>query len=74
MKFNRGGLICVGLYASYVLFILAVTYLAIDDKTRGFFVALSALPAGWSSAPCRRRRWSGCWSTIILALPAACIS
>ena len=29
MKFNRGGLICVGLYASYVLFMLAVAYLAL---------------------------------------------
>ncbi|EJN15801.1 hypothetical protein PMI42_00566 [Bradyrhizobium sp. YR681] len=46
MKFNRGGLICVGLYASYVLFMLAVAYLALDGKTRGFFLALSALP-GW---------------------------
>jgi len=46
VRFNRGGLICVGLHTSYVLFMLAVAYLAIDDKTRGFFVALSALP-GW---------------------------
>ena len=46
MKFNRGGLICVGLYTSYVLFVLAVAYLALDGKTRGFFLTLSAL-AGW---------------------------
>lgn len=46
MKFNRGGLICIGLYTSYVLFMLAVAYLALDGKTRGFFLALSALP-GW---------------------------
>jgi hypothetical protein len=46
VKFNRGGLICVGLYTSYVLFMLVVAYLALDGKTRGFFLALSALP-GW---------------------------
>lgn len=46
MKFNRGGLICVGLYMSFVLLMLAAAYLALDGKTRGFFLALSALP-GW---------------------------
>jgi hypothetical protein len=46
VKFNRGGLICVGFYASYVLFMLAAAYLARDSKTSGFFMALSALP-GW---------------------------
>ncbi|WP_456623834.1 hypothetical protein [Bradyrhizobium sp. P5_C12] len=46
MKFNRGGLICVGLYTCYILFMLAAAYLAPNDKTRGFFVGLSGLP-GW---------------------------
>lgn len=46
MKFSRGGLICVCLYTCYILFMLAAAYLAADSKTRGFFLALSALP-GW---------------------------
>lgn len=46
LKLSRGGVICVGIYGSYVLFMLAAAYFAHDGKTRGLFLALCALP-GW---------------------------
>ncbi len=47
MKFNRGGLICVGIWACYVLLTLAAAYLVDDGKNRWFFVMLSSLPGGF---------------------------
>ncbi|WP_456686364.1 hypothetical protein [Bradyrhizobium sp. P5_C11_2] len=68
MKFNRGGLICVGLYTCYILFMLAAAYLAPNDKTRGCSWGSVVFLAGSSLQRCPKPRSSSCRLTPILSL------
>jgi hypothetical protein len=70
VKLNRGGLICAGIYAGFLLLALTGAFLAHDDKGRWFFMMLGSIPGGivFAALPEAALEWflANCYPLLVI--------